>query len=272
LDSALIEELRKRKVKVLPYVESEQLRDALRPDIVTLQVPVLNKGNLDLLLPRIVSEIWRYYTHKQIWMLSERHKLEIENRDYKYRELVAKSTADVFTDAENNEFENIFVRLQAKVRYEVSVSTRQKQQAVLVELRHYEFTECAVFLACRSSYGGEFNYSLIQRAISVSVAPEIQNEKEFRSTILEVETKNGPSIIDDLLKYGLLDRNFRPMQPADSESVGILRIVRGFHSYQILQLSAKCDRFVYWVEYKQKVVEGPALIDRVGAISGKSET
>lgn len=115
LDATVVEQLDERGITLLPYVSNADIRSQLRSDIRALQCREWNDSNYQLMLPTVISEIWRSYLERTIdvALLQERNRrlgLELEMK--KLRDHYESS---VFAPHETQEFQYLRNKLDRKV-------------------------------------------------------------------------------------------------------------------------------------------------------------
>lgn len=126
IDAALITQLTDKGITLLPYVQDEQLRAKLRPDIRSLQCRVWNENNYQDILPSVVAEIWHCFLERivQLATLQEKNKrleLEVELSRVKERDY-----GQVFSPSEDVDFDNIYRQLNKQI--EISFDIWEKAQ------------------------------------------------------------------------------------------------------------------------------------------------
>jgi len=99
LDAGVLAQLDDGSVALLPYVDQASLRDDLRADIRTLQVPEWNNENFAEILARCVAEIWRSFHERRIEqaIASEKVKrLEAEREVENLKDLLGEEDLRIF--------------------------------------------------------------------------------------------------------------------------------------------------------------------------------
>lgn len=224
MDVALLQNLKDNNVAFLPYVNNEELRISLRPDIQALQVPEWNNENYHLLLPRVVAEIWRSYLERTVLLAvkDERLKraqleLEIEKRK--------KQDDDVFSSSEKIEFEYIYRNLNRLVDININygkspelgyLDNRGTFEVVFENVHKIDFNLNELFVNLISVDKTEYVFTHVKRWVS----NEIEKLFEFNSNLIEeikVKIKDNeglmfdyricgvPDMLDDLRLFGLIE-------------------------------------------------------------------
>ena len=124
IDARVVERLANDHVALLLYVESNELRNRLRGDLQTLQIPVLTSENYAEMFPRIVAEIWRTYLESAVAQGIQAEKVRRLELELEFRNLSDSLRADAFSPQENSEFQTIWNHLNRDFRAKVQVTGR----------------------------------------------------------------------------------------------------------------------------------------------------
>jgi hypothetical protein len=242
IDASLIQKLKDSRIGFLPYVSNVSLRERLRPDIQSLQIPEWNEGNYHTLLPRVVAEIWRVYFEKA--MLSaisdekaKRLEFELELNRLKERQ----PQGGIFTESEDRDFQYIHSRLNHRkpVTYVRNIKSETKPETK-IEL-HYSVGIVslvqAIFEAGFHLYDDFDAKWLLEEAVKSLVSKEDAQG---------MQCKDHPKLSNDLLMFGFLQnftftKNVRDYQ-LFGESKGYRTEVE-----TRFEFTPKVHRFRYWL-------------------------
>lgn len=243
----MIHKLKDQHVSFLPYVESPEIRSALRPDLQALQAPVWNVSNYSELLPCVVAEIWHSFTERAVAVAvnGERaRRLEAELELEKRRN---EAGGSVFTASEEKDFAFIWHALDRyeKAVYALTRIDRAIGEHVAVESYSFSFHVGSLVVACASQH--HFTYEdfyvscTLQESLKEALPDPKKRGKEFQLTCTEI-----PQFEDELMMFGLLCQS----QTAESSLLGRLGELRARYKYTY---SDKMARIRYWLAYSGKL-------------------
>ncbi len=238
MDAALIRKLKDTNVAFLPYVQNVSLRERLRADIQSLQVPVLNDDNYEQVLPCIVSNIWRAFLSQMVTMAvqSERvARLEAENR---LLEIESNQSGSIFSEGESKGFR--FIKEQLDRFESVKIELLLKEEKVPSVIAA-QFNVCSVL----PKLSGANNFTYEDRSVwgpVVNAATDmLQFKKENSASYKPIQF---PSLSEELLRYGFLSRQYKGRKPPSSKSP----VLDWFLSRDYdLVITEKLERFKYWL-------------------------
>lgn len=134
MDATFVEQLSEGGITFLPYVSRSELKDRLRADIRILQCREWNEDNYDLVLPTVVSEIWRSYSERIVGaaVLQERsRRLELELEVRKAHE---RYESTVFTASEEKEFSYLCQQLDRDIEVTLTLNRQEKERGPAREI------------------------------------------------------------------------------------------------------------------------------------------
>lgn len=199
IDSALIKELNDKNVRILPYVEKEELRKKLRIDLQTLQIREWNKRNYNKILPGIISEIWMSYIEQKsvsllLPIINEKLKLQLE------LEKIQNEQATPFTKSEIKEFEYLFSLFNRNVELEVNLEERRAN--ILIETKrtiHYDINIIELLIVLlKESF---INRDSISMSSNFDLSVNMILYSHIHPLIKEILKKNKWEIGNIALKY-----------------------------------------------------------------------
>lgn len=260
MDVALLQNLKDNNVAFLPYVNDEDLRGNLRPDIQALQVPEWNIDNYYLLLPRVVAEIWRSFLERTVVIAikDERLKrieleLEIEKR---------KNQEDsVFLESENKEFEFISRVFDKTVRLTIDyielfslgyVDGRENFERLANNVQAVEFNLLELFAMITAFDKDEYNNYQLRRWVYEKINGQIELNKTIVEKIkkdnpelnrIDLHINNIPNFQEELRLYGFLEDRIIEVDSGDwDDRIG--------HRYIFTE---KLFRYRYWLAFHGKL-------------------
>lgn len=259
MDVALLQNLKDSNVAFLPYVNKEEIRGSLRPDIQALQTPEWNDDNYYSLLPRVVAEIWRSFLERTISQAvhDERLKrtqleLELEKRN--------KLNDDVFSSSEIREFEYIYRNLNKVEKINIDYINRyssfyendERNYKLLAENVHaVEFNFLELISELSNIDKDEFNLNESKRWLLKELYKVVIIDKTlFESFNLEgsdrlsFRVNEFPKILDNLRLYGFVETRAIESEQAERWDDKV--------SYRYI-FSEKYFRYRYWLAYNGKL-------------------
>lgn len=104
IDAGLIQQLKDRRIGLLPYVSAGSLRGRLRSDLQTLQTPEWNSTNYSILLPRVVAEIWHLFCDRSTATASNEEKVRRLEAELQVSRLTVSREETIFSTSEEKDF------------------------------------------------------------------------------------------------------------------------------------------------------------------------
>ncbi len=244
IDVALLQNLSDSNIAFLPYVNKNELRAKLRPDIQSLQTKEWNDQNYLTFLPSVVANIWQNYLKKTIAtaILNERYKitqleLEIEKRK--------NQDVGIFSQNENTEFEYLYKVFNENIKVEVKTYIPDDDNSYRNEPDIIYIAEINLLsLIVKASELADFTdvFSLIQEACETQVNSLYPNTKDHPN---KYEFDGNFDLSQKALLYGLIEKV--------SQTIG-----RGENYTSTLthsNFTAKIHRFKFWLSYTNKLPE-----------------
>lgn len=236
IDARLIERLANDRVTLLMYVSDPQLRGELRLDLQALQIPVLNEENYSEVLPRIASEIWRSFTDVAVAQAVQNEKVRRLELELKIKDMESMSSASIFSDAEQAEFNAIWKQIDTQFEINVSVSVLNSK---LIEAEG----------VCVVSYGRLYRHVMREQTIQPSsyglthrIGRDYLCIKPIDKESLETNCTIPFDFKVQLLRFGFLQRMPRQVRPSESP------IMDMFQERFELIFTGKFDRFNFWLD------------------------
>jgi hypothetical protein len=245
LDAAVLEQLRDKRVALLPYVSSEALRDGLRADIRALQVPVLNTGNYQSLLPRIVAEVWRSFMERTVPVAVQQEHIRRLEAELELEKLRKASGDGIFTQSEENEFTYIYARLnrQEVVELQERRTVGGKQEAG--RKTRFSVAVLPVLSRIADSRHCEYSSTSVVLALGALLEPHTPGyDPEDKAMSLAVTCY--PALADELLMYGFVQRVHR----ARAAGTPAVFAMMGRGSEYHFVYTDRWERFRYWLAFK----------------------
>lgn len=223
MDVALLQGLKDNNVAFLPYVDDEDIRIKLRPDIQALQVPEWNNENYYVLLPRVVAEIWRSYLERTVHLAIQderlkRVQLELEIEKNK------RQNNDVFLQSEETEFDfitrnlNKLIKLSVNYGYDIAyiISDSDQFETVFENVHEIDFNLLELFAKLTLIDKTEYLSNHVKRWIwneirqllvfNENLVKEVK-EKIANNSQLEFDYRilNIPNLLEELRLFGLIE-------------------------------------------------------------------
>ncbi len=249
IDASIIRKLRDSKIAFLPYVSRTEIRDKLRVDLQSLQVPEWNESNYYLMLPRIVAEIWHSYMDRAIIAATSEEKVKRLEAESTIANLKKEAAESIFSPGEDKDFRYIHKSMD---RWESAIfsMTRAggKGKEEVVKEASYTVNVLGVVLLVVRDGNIEFNDSDVShklRNILLRASPALQELPKD----LHIVVSQAPRLEDELRMFGLIQRTqFMETVPYFTYP---LNSPAEQHYYQRtqyrLEFTDKMERFRYWL-------------------------
>lgn len=242
IDASLIQKLKDGRIGLLPYVSIASLREKLRPDIQSLQIPEWNDDNYNALLPRVVAEIWHVYFERAILSATSDEKVKRLEAELELNRLREKQHDGIFTESEERDFRYIHSQLSNRkpVTYIKNVKAADTGIESKIEL-HYSVEILslvqAIFEAGFHSYEDYDIRMLLEDALKA-----LLSEEEMQG----VYCSEHPNLGNDLLMYGFLQNITLTKTVRDHELFGESKGYRTEVETRF-EFTPKSHRFRYWM-------------------------
>lgn len=227
IDVSVLKKLNDKHVGFLPYVSDASLRSQLRHDIQAIQTPEWNDKNYDQLLPRVVAEIWHYYSDRKIRQATleehdKRLQLELELENLKKNE-----SGEIFSKSEQADFNFIWNKYDRYERVNFSKIDNKSQvgDKNFCEIEISLQPSLSIMSVFKSGFHEYFPTQILVDIVRENFPEEGNNLHAHKNLIS----------IGDLLKFGLLVRSHKT------------------ETRTIYTFSDKFRRFEYWLEYTGKM-------------------
>jgi hypothetical protein len=245
IDAGIIRKLRDSQIAFLPYVSRAELRDKLRTDLQTLQVPEWNENNYHSMLPRVVAEIWRSYMDRTIFASTKDEKVRRLEAELELEKMKKEAGERIFSEGEDKDFKYIQKAMDRwePVIFSMYRRTKDRQDEVIQEAS-YKVNLLALLLFFVRDGSVEINDSFVPgRVINMlwDVSPELQKAPEG----LRIVVSQAPRLEDELLMFGFIERKqFMQSFPQMTRSGDMQyhqQVRYGF------EFTNKVQRFRYWL-------------------------
>jgi hypothetical protein len=235
IDAGILSQLKSNSVKFLPYVTNPDLRNKLRLDLQTTQMPVLNIDVYDDIFPVIVAQIWNHFANKTISTALKEKDLEIEN--FRLTSELDKVKGS-FLSEYDAKFEFIYENLNYLAEFTL------------------KYSDASTGLIQGKTYSINFLYVLqvLYENLSGQIANHLAHEVIFQNLIndalgLKIQSwEFSDDIVKTLLLYGFLTRNYNPNTQGDNSKIRSFFVS---HNYEIYMYSELLDKFILWLGWKK---------------------
>jgi len=247
IDAGVIQKLKDNKVGLLPYVSKSSLREKLRPDIQSLQIPEWNTDNYHFLLSRVVAEIWHVYFERAIIAATNDEKVKRLESELELYRLRSQQNEGIFSNSEELDFKYIYTQMNNRmpVIYTKTIKDSENSKDSKVEM-HYSVSSLslvqAIFESGSNLFDDHMSRYLLEDALSAQISP-----KES----LGFHCSKCPEIGNDLLMYGFINNVTYTKNVRDHGSLflGKTRTSDGYRTEVATryELTPKVHRFRYWL-------------------------
>lgn len=242
IDASLIQKLKDSRIGFLPYVSNASLRNKLRPDIQSLQIPEWNTENYNALFPRVVAEIWHIYYERAVVSATSEEKVKRLEAELQLDRLKEKQHEGIFTESEERDFKYIYSRLNNRqpVVYRKNVQLSGTDNKSFEEL-HYSVNILslvqAAFDAGFHRYDDYYLNILLNEALKGILLKEDAEG---------IHCSEHPELTNDLLMYGFIQNITFTKTVRDS---GFLLREPGYRTEIEIryEFTPKVHRFRYWM-------------------------
>jgi len=245
IDASILQTLKDNKVSFLPYVSNSNVRGTLRLDIQALQIPEWNDNNYNILLPQVVSEIWRNYLERLIIQVRQNEKVPRLEAELELEKLRKADT--IFSISEENDFKYIYEYFNKveKVSIQEIIEENGKEQSF-----NHKFNINIGTLIPLIGVEFRFNWSTISRKIVENLLPELidsdsssKNKKRAYGEV-KIATTN---LNTELLTFDLIRRQ---IYQEDNPTPMWLNMARRGPQYTLI-FTEKMQRYRYWLGYNK---------------------
>jgi hypothetical protein len=244
IDAGIIRKLRDSQIAFLPYVSRAELRDKLRTDLQTLQVPEWNENNYHLMLPRVVAEIWRSYMDRTIVASTKDEKVKRLEAELELAKIRKEAKERIFSEGEDLDFKYIQKSMDRwePVIFSMDRRTKDRQDEVIQEAS-YKVNLLALLLFFVRDGSVEINDSDVAHKVDLLLGSNPELQKLPEQTY--IAASRAPRLEDELLMFGLIQRaQFTQSFPQMTRS-GDMQY-RQEVKYR-LEFTGKVQRFRYWL-------------------------
>jgi hypothetical protein len=251
IDVALLQSLRDSNIAFLPYVNKNELRVKLRPDIQSLQTKEWNNQNYQTFLPSVIANIWQNYLRKTVStaILNERYKitqLELELEKRKNQDV------GIFSQNENTEFEYLSNVFNDNVRAEINIYIPNEENAypskpnstrtiginslslVIAASELNDFDKSDVFAIAQEACNNQLN----------SLYPNGREHPNHYELVGGYENVRDFGLAQKMVLFGLLETVSQKVHNGDYTS-----------TYYTNIFTSKIHRFRFWLSFNSKLPE-----------------
>lgn len=237
IDASIIRKLKDNQVAFFPYVSHAEIRDKLRTDIQSLQVPEWNENNYHLMLPRVVAEIWRGHLDRAIIAATNEEKVKRLQAELTLAKLEKEAAKSIFSEGEDKDFAFIQKSMDRweTVIFLMTQPMGESEREVIQEARYSVNVLALVLSFVRDGYhsfAGGFGFSELLPSELYPLPEDIRIETSQRPEMSEVS--------DELIMFGLIQEESRMKHSAFHKDFGQETV------YQ-LEFTNKMHRFRYWL-------------------------
>jgi hypothetical protein len=244
IDAGIIRKLRDSQIAFLPYVSRAELRDKLRTDLQTLQVPEWNENNYHLMLPRVVAEIWRSYMDRTIVASTKDEKVKRLEAELELAKIRKEAKERIFSEGEDLDFKYIQKSMDRweAVIFSMYRRTQDRKDEVIQEGRYTVNLLALLLLFVRDGCVAIDDSDVAHKVdLLLGSNPELQKLPEQTY----IAASRAPRLEDELLMFGLIQRaQFTQSFPQMTRS-GDMQY-RQEVKYR-LEFTGKVQRFRYWL-------------------------
>jgi len=247
IDASLITKLRDSHISFLPYISEEMLRVKLRSDLQALQTPEWNEKNYEVLLPRVVAEIWRGFMERTIVFVTNEEKVKRLEAELELGK-VRNAQNGVFSEAEEQDLRYIweaFDREESVTFVKKFLNTDGKWETL---------EEIAIQIRTRSIIpflAGPSNFEHSDESVKEVLLEKMKSVLPFKARTTNevyVDVTACPDLSNEMLMFGLIERRERP-QVSTVESVAPFFYSRQPNLYTRVY-TEKIERLKYWLALK----------------------
>jgi len=241
MDAGLLQKLKDQRIGFLPYVEKEELRERLRPDVQCLQTPVWNDANYAELLPAVVSEVWRSYMERIVASATSEERARRLESQLELERLKSRQ-GSVFAESEDKDFRFIYNALNRLERVVFATFRKDGQKRTRLKEFPFEANVLALLMELLRRWAPEFHIELVAEILLKTARDKLPDEKGLpEGASLHCARHVDPT--DELLTLGLLQHT----AVAESQYSG---------PHWTLTFTDKVERFRYWLRYNDLMPEG----------------
>jgi hypothetical protein len=254
IDASLIQKFKDNDVAFLPYVSSSSLRDKLRSDLQSLQIPEWNNGNYCELLPRVVSEIWHSFFERTLTNVRNNEKVKRLEAELELKKIKEVNKDKIFTRVENAEFDYICKTL--KRRDELDIETEIDN-----EKKYYKLSFNILNLLFKYIDEGFYFYdwvafnSLLQKSCLVMLKLD---DKKVKLKVNDLPEYKNWFLMLGLIKQGqyleTISRSEQPIEPLAYLKSGTFTFTaqKYFTETKIYwEFTEKAHRLRFWLAYNK---------------------
>jgi TIR domain len=255
IDARLLERLQNDRVTLLLYVNTEESRSKLRLDLQRLQAPQLNDDNYSVMLPRVVSEIWRSYAEHSAAAAAQSEKVKRLEAEIRVKDLESNAAQNIFSASEGTEFSTIWTRLDREAELRITVVKKASRSVggmpVIGEetvptdenSTHAEF-HLRIGSLFRSAVATE-KFQPSKYAVRAAIERDALLLMQLKESEFEITFDIPVDFEVELLRYGLVERQPVPSESSDSR----FALTSMFRETFRVVFTAKFDRFLFWIDH-----------------------
>lgn len=250
IDASILQKLANNNISFMPYVSASDLHPRLRIDIQSLQAPVFNLENYQVMLPRVVAQIWGSYLDWAVAQAVQSEKIQRLELELKLHKIEQENNGSIFSSSEHNEFSHIWSKLNRNQSIRI-VKTDQRNKLMNSEFL-FDVHLPTLYFSIIYKMKTEIDYYEINKEIE-RAAERLESNLttlpgEFLQVISSIKFDN------EFLSYGFLTRQVIPS-------------TLGFSGNQASQLKLvftdKFDRFNFWLSQNVQQQDLVVLLRKV---------
>ena len=245
IDAGIVRKLRDSQIAFLPYVSRAEIRDKLRTDLQTLQVPEWNEKNYHSMLPRVVAEIWHSYMDRTIVAATKEEKVKRLESELTLEKMKKEAGERIFSEGEDKDFKYIQKAMDRwePVIFSMTRATEGYKKEVVQEASYTVNVLALLLLFVRAGTTAidDSNVPGKVKDILLDASPALGNLPEG----LGIWVSQAPRLEDELLMFGLIERTqFMQSFPHMTRSGDMQYHQQAGYR---LEFTGKLQRFRYWL-------------------------
>jgi hypothetical protein len=241
IDASLIEKLQNQNIGFLPYVSDEMLRDRLRADIRSLQIPVFNKKNYKKALPRVVSEIWQSHLIRILPSAINEEKVRRLEAELELEKIKKKVIDGIFDAHEVADFEYIWKQLDRHEILELLCYIRNEDKSIS-EKSQYSFSVHLQTILPQLDLidNWDFPYDDFSSFLKYRLIASLPITERRKN--IELKWSHIFGFLNELGTYGLIKKQQRREKVKELSPYTI--------TIKYVVFTDKFSRFKYWLDHK----------------------
>ena len=242
IDAGIIQQLKDKRVGILPYVSKSSLRSRLRSDIQSLQVPEWSDTNYGDLLPRVVAEIWHIFCERSVASATNDEKVRRLEAETQVNQLTVSQEDSIFSPGEERDFK--FIHSKLNVLQTASFTRKTESTPPGQPLKEEQQYSVNILSLLHSLFDDGF-YAYEDRYLRIGLN-RAAKEQLVKAEGESFYPSKSPELVNDLLMFGFIQKLTYPKTVRDS---GLFIGERGYRTEveTRYEFTPKVHRFRYWL-------------------------